>query len=346
MMSVPFVLVAVSLGQANSNTTPLVDPIVVQEVIPTPIPKPKVKHAIGIGLAALASLQVEDGSFGLGRYAQHAGVSALSGLAFMADGNLPDRGKWAGVVRRVVDFLLMHVQPSGLIAATTAHGPMYGHGFSTLLLAEVYGSSHRDDEVRDALSRAIDLIVQTQNEAGGWRYQPVPSDADISVTICQVMALRSARNAGIAVPRATIDRAVQYVRKCQNPDGGFRYMLRDGPAAWPRTAAGVATLYYAGIYEDEAIDRGLDWLLEHATPGSSTARQSHWYYGQYYAVQAMHQAGGARWATWWPAAQATLIGRQSTSGAWVDPHVGAAYGTAMALIALQLPDGLLPILQR
>lgn len=313
---------------------------------PPPISFEMTDRAVETGLTALAAMQVEDGSFGTGRYAQHAGVSALAGLAFMSDGSLCNRGRWSQQVRNVVDFLLEHVQASGLIAATTSHGPMYGHGFATLLLSEIYGSSHRDEDVHDALSRAVDLIVRTQNDDGGWRYQPVPADADVSVTICQVMALRSARTAGIGVPRETIDRAVDYVRRCQNPDGGFRYMIREGPAAWPRTAAGVATLYYAGIYEDEAIDRGLDWLLANAAPGSGTARQSHWYYGQYYAVQAMYQAGGDRWTTWWPAARRTLLSRQSTNGAWIDPHVGTAYGTAMALISLQLPEGLLPIMQR
>ena len=309
-------------------------------------PVDHLRPAIDRGLAALALMQVDDGSFGVGRYDHHAGVSALAALAFMADGNLPDRGRYAPQIRRAIDFLLSHVQPSGLLAADTTHGPMYGHGFGTLLLAEIYGSSHRDEDVHAALVRAVDLIVRTQNKEGGWRYQPVPADADVSVTICQVMALRSARHAGIAVPVETIDRAVAYVRQCQNPDGGFRYMLRDGPAAWPRTAAGVATLYYAGIYEDEAIERGLNWLTKNADPTSSSARQSHWYYGHYYGVQAMHQAGGARWSHWWSGTRSTLLARQSTDGAWIDPHVGPAYGTAMALITLQLPEGLLPILQR
>ena len=101
--------------------------------------------------------------------------------------------------------------------------------------------------MRDALVKAVELIVGTQQEEAGWRYNPVPVDADISVTICQIMALRSARNAGIKVPKRTIDRAVQYVRACQNPDGGFKYMIQAGGSAWPRTAAGVASLFYAGI---------------------------------------------------------------------------------------------------
>ena len=322
------------------------DPLQTTEPVQDVTPVINLRAAIDTGLASLARMQVEDGSFGSGRYDRHAGVTALSGLAFMADGNLPDRGRYAPQVRRTLDFLLKHVQPSGLIAAETSHGPMYGHGFATLLLAEIYGSSHRDMDVHDALSRAVDLIVRTQNEEGGWRYQPVPADADVSVTICQVMALRSARHAGIAVPVETIDRAVAYVRQCQNEDGGFRYMLREGPAAWPRTAAGVATIYYAGIYEDAAIERGLDWLLQHADPSMSAARQSHWYYGHYYAVQAMYQAGGDRWVHWWKGTQRILLSRQSSRGEWSDPHVGAAYGTAMALITLQLPEGLLPILQR
>jgi len=39
-------------------------------------------------------------------------------------------------------------------------------------------------------------IIESQNAEGGWRYNPRPFDADISVTVCQMMALRSAKNAG------------------------------------------------------------------------------------------------------------------------------------------------------
>lgn len=64
--------------------------------------------------------------------------------------------------------------------------------------AEVYGM-YPDSMVRDKLKAAVKLIVSTQNDEGGWRYEPKRQDADISVTICQVMALRAARNAGIDV---------------------------------------------------------------------------------------------------------------------------------------------------
>jgi hypothetical protein len=174
----------------------------------------------------------------------------------------------------------------------------------------------------------------------------VPYDADVSVTITQVMGLRSARNAGIKVPRQTIDRAVDYVRRCQNADGGFKYMLSAGGSAWPRTAAAVATLYYAGIYEDDSIARGEDYLLRNAFPGMGIAGQAHYYYGMYYSAQTMYLAGGEKWERWWPAARQELIARQAANGGWLDSSTGGADATAMALIVLQMPKRYLPIFQR
>lgn len=298
------------------------------------------------GLAYLATLQNSDGSFGRGRYGRHVGIASLCAIAFMADGHLPGRGDYGEVVQRTLEFVLANSTETGLLAADTADQPMYGHGFAALFLGEVYGMTPSDRRVRDALVRAVQLIVNSQNDEGGWRYNPVPFDADVSVTICQIMALRSARNAGIHVPRETIDRAVDYVRECQNPDGGFKYMRRVGASDWPRTAAGVASLFYAGIYEDDSIDRGVDYLMRTALPGMPGARQNHYYYGHYYAVQSMYLAGGTSWERWWPAIRDELINRQSTDGRWVDHQIGDAYATAMALIILQMPKRYLPIFQR
>ncbi|MAT80104.1 MAG: prenyltransferase [Phycisphaerae bacterium] len=298
------------------------------------------------GLAYLSGQQEENGSFGRGRFSNHVAITSLAALAFMADGHVPGRGPYGDQVQSALEFILDNAQESGLIAAQAAHGPMYGHGFATLFLGEIYGMSLSDDRVREVLEKAVDLIVRTQNREGGWRYQPVPVDADVSVTICQVMALRSARNAGIKVPRSTIERAVRYIRDCQNIDGGFRYMTRAGSSAWPRTAAGVAALFYAGIYEDNSINRGLGYLIRTSLPGSTRVRESHYYYGQYYAVQSMYLAGGSWWRTWWPAIRETLLRRQSANGGWLDHHIGGAYSTSMALIILQMPKRYLPIFQR
>jgi Prenyltransferase and squalene oxidase repeat len=307
----------------------------------------KLIAAVALGLEYLRKQQNTDGSFGRDQFGKNVAITALAAIAFMADGHLPGRGEYGQEVARALEFILLSIDETGLIAADNAQGPMYGHGFATLFLGEVYGMNPADRRVHDALVKAVGLIVGTQNEEGGWRYNPIPNDADISVTITQVMALRSARNAGIKVPKTTIDRAVEYVKRCQNPDGGFKYMAAAGGSAWPRTAAGVATLFYAGVHEDEAITRGLDYLTRTALPGPGRQpNQAHYFYGQYYAVQAMYLAGGDHWDRWWPAVREELIARQSSNGGWFDNHAGQAYATAMSLIVLQMPKRYLPIFQR
>ncbi len=299
--------------------------------------------AVDRGSAWLVRQQAPDGSFGsLSHYGPHVGITGLAALSLMCDGNMPGRGPYGGAVDHALSFVLSHSSESGLLAAETSHGPMYGHGFATLFLAEVYGMSHRP-EVRETLRKAIRLIVNTQNHEGGWRYQPVRDDADLSVTVCQVMALRAARNSGIYIDKQVINNAIEYVKTSQNPDGGFRYMLNSGGSAFARSAAGVATLQYAGIYSGEELQRGLEYLGRFRPPKEQTV--GHYFYGHYYAAQAMFLAGDDHWTEWWPAIRDELLDRQDTDGSWRG-QAGQEYGTAMALIVLNMPNRLLPIFQK
>lgn len=319
--------------------------------LPNEMP-PELDRAVSRGLARLAQFQNADGSFGEAQFGRTVAVTSLACLAFMADGNLPGRGVYGDVVRKGLEYVLRNATDSGLLATDTASSPMYGHGFATLFLAEVYGTTpgggdtELANRVHRALVRAVRLIESSQNSEGGWRYNPVPFDADTSVTICQVMALRSARNAGLEVSKQVIDRAVEYVRSCQNPDGGFRYQGVMGPSAWPRSAAAVATLQYAGIYEDRAIDSGLRYLFAVSMPGDGDGTAIHYHYGQYYAIKATFLAGGESWARWWPNIRSELLRIQQPDGRWIDSSAGDEYGTAMALIVLQVPKRYLPIHQK
>ncbi len=313
---------------------------------------PELDRAVSKGLAVLAGMQNADGSFGDAQFGRTVAVTSLACLALMADGNLPGRGAYADIVSKGLEYVLQNAGETGLIATPNTTSPMYGHGFATLFLGEVYGMTQGGgdtalaDRVHRALLRAVRLIETTQNDEGGWRYNPVPFDADVSVTICQIMALRSARNAGLEVSKSVIDHAVEYVRACQNPDGGFRYQSMSGPSGWPRSAAGIASLQYAGIYKDRAIDSGMEYLFRNALPGKAEAQPIHFYYGHYYAVQACFLSGGDRWATWWPAIRRELMTMQSGAGSWSDNSAGDDYGTAMALIILQMPKRYLPIFQK
>ena len=123
------------------------------------------------------------------------------------------------------------------------------------------------------------------------------------------------------------------------------YMIQGGPSAFPRTAAGVVALYSAGIYEGPEIERGLTYVMDYLPRGGATSREGHYFYGHYYAVQAMWHAGGEYWTKWFPAIRDELILRQQDNGSWADA-ICAEYGTAMASIILQMPNNYLPIFQR
>lgn len=312
---------------------------------------PETQDAIDRGLSWLATRQHANGGFGSGMmYQDNVAVTGLCGMAFLAAGNTPGRGRYGGNVERAVEYLVGQAKSNGYIIndRNRYHGPMYGHGFATLFLAEVYGMSP-NEELRDTLQKAVKLIVDSQNDEGGWRYFPDSREADISVSVCQMMALRAARNAGLHVPKSTVDRCMEYIKRCQNPiDGGFRYRLQGRPnSEFPRSAAAVVAFYNAGIYEGPALQRGLNYLMRYLPSGQIFRYESYYFYAHYYAVQAMWHAGGDYWKKWYPAIRDELLQRQNGGDDhWRSSSICNEYGTAMALLILQLPNNYLPIFQR
>jgi hypothetical protein len=325
---------------------------------------PDAQKAIERGLRYLVDSQEVDGKFGTGQYRGNVAITSLGGLALMAGGHQPGRGQYGRAVVKAVQYVLRQEErtPKGGYLRNrfaSPHGPMYGHGFGTLFLAEIHGmipDRTLREQVRETLKHAVKLIENSQNPDGGWRYTPYSRDADLSVTICQIMALRAARNAGIDVDKGVVDKCINYVKECQvnqrsDPAyGGFRYMKQGGPPAFARTAAGVVALNSAGVYKGPEVESGLKFLTTHCKPGQQQffpgrGADLYYFYGHYYAVQAMWTAGGDYWSDWYPAIRDELVARQRTEGYWPDaicPH----YGTAMACIILQVPNNYLPILQK
>lgn len=329
---------------------------------------PATQRAIDASLQWLSSQQHADGSFGTGQYHGNVAVTSIAGLAFMSAGSQPGRGRYGEHVTRAVRYILRSEDQNqrGFLNNRQAafHGPMYGHGFATLFLAEVYGMVNEPElrtQLRGTLGRAIALIIRAQNNEGGWRYTPTSQDADLSVTVCQIMALRAARNAGIAVPAANANKCTEYVKRCQDKNsGGFRYQAGfGGGAGFARTAAGVVALNSAGVYLESPPERGggsvrsgLDYLMRFR-PGAGGGGvfgnpevQMHYYYGHYYAVQAMWTAGGNYWRQWYPGIRDELIASRRQDGSWQQGLMCSNYCTGMALIILQVPNNYLPILQR
>ena len=352
-------------------------------------------NAVEKGLAYLAEQQQRDGSwrgsvgfklnqdYSVQEYnVPHVGVTALCGMAYLAGGHLPDRGQYGPGLDRAITWLIRQQNDNGFITAHQSR--MYDHAFATLFLAEIFGQTARSD-VRAALQRAVDLIVSSQNEKGSWRYQPFALESDMSITVCQLMALRAARNVGIKVPADRIERAVRYVLASQvtrddtrgmwgfSPHvdedgyyalgrGAFRYQYQEDDASrssFALTAAGITSLYHAARYDttSELVD-SLHFLEERMDTVSRAPWRCHYFYwyGHYYACQAMFitgEVGGKKWwERYWKHISQELLETgsaysQASDGSWpneVGP--GRNFATAVALIVLQVPFRYLPILQR
>jgi len=301
---------------------------------------PKGRRAIDAALAYLARTQNADGSWNSANYGKPTAIAALAGLAFMSDGRLPGRAQYGDNVSKAVDYVLRSAQPTGLLEYGTPHHAMYSHAFATLFLAEAWGMTSNAD-IKDKLKNAVDLIVRTQNREGGWRYEPKVADADISVTVCQIVALRAAANAGIAVPRETVDNAVGYLKKCERSDGGFAYQAGGGESAFPRSAGGLVSLVLAGGYDEPEVPRCVNYLKANANYTGQF-----WFYGQYYAAQAIHLAAAAEWPAWYSGATDRLTRRQSVDGSWTAANEDTGQCTAMGILILTIPNGYLPLYQR
>jgi squalene cyclase len=301
------------------------------------------KKATARALEWLAGKQNADGSWSEGRYPHNTAITSFALLAFMSQGHLPNQGQYGPEVAKGCRFLLASARSDGYLIGSR-HGNMYCHGMATLALAELWGMTG-DDEIKPVLKKAVDLIVKCQSREGGWRYNPDPSGADISVTIMQVMALRAAKNGGLHVPDETMKKAIGYINHCYNPyRGGFSYMPGQQPG-FARTAAGTCVLQLTGEYKAKEIPQAIQYLKDHFHDGQ------HWWYGHYYASHSMHQVGGKDWEEWYTKIRGVLLPRQSADGSWnardLDREgVGTIYQTSIAVIILSVPAGYLPIFQR
>jgi len=323
-----------------------------QDVYPPGVSK-DVHEAIRRGLSWLERNQGNDGSWrnsgGYGSYP--AAMTGLAGMAFVAAGSTPTRGKNWRSVRQSVDFLLKNADPaSGVISVPQEEGrSMYGHGFATLFLASVFGMEEdlrKQEKLKRALDKAVGLIAQAQSSAGGWIYTPDSNGDEGSVTVTQVQALRACRMAGIVVDKKAIDKAVDYIKRCQNPDGSIRYSLGSGGSGRPAiTAAGVAVLYNAGVYDDQPfVEKAVQYCKQHIQ--ISVDNTGHHYYTHLYWSQALYQRGGDDWTGYYSKMSDWLLKQQKKDGSWEGDGVGSVYGTAIALIVLQLPYAMAPIYQR
>ena len=225
-------------------------------------------------------------------------------------------------------------------------------------------NAEMDRNIHDRCQKGIDLIVKSQkirkntSNRGGWRYTPVSEDSDLSVSVWQLMALRSAKNDGLNVPSETIDDAIAYLsRSFTSPIGldqkplerknGFSYEPNQRNPTFTMTSAGLLAVQVCGDYDSDLVLGATDWLLEH--PPKRDDR--YLMYGLYYYSQAMHQRGGEAAKIAQEQVRSLLLDSQQKNGAWLSPAseeqgIGEVYSTSLAILSLSVNHHYLPIYQK
>ncbi len=307
--------------------------------------------AIDRGLNYLARTQSRDGSWtNRGRYGSYpVAMTALAGIPLLMDGNTTTQGRFAPQVDRAARYLVRASMPTGEITKFESEGrPMYGHGFAMLFLSQLYGMTEdvdRAKKIHDVLRRAVELTGRAQSPLGGWYYTSDSRNDEGSVTITQVQALRSCRNVGVLVPKSIIDSAMKYLAESQNSDGGIRYALkqRRGNSRPAITAAAVLCWYNAGQYKSPLARKALKFCIPKIKPQGTAG--GHDYYAHLYFSQALYVSKAPYWDEYFQKRRSFLLAQQRPDGSWSGDGVGDIYGTAAALIVLQLPFNQLPIMQ-
>lgn len=327
----------------------------------SPFQKDRVDDAINRGIDYLVSEQFSEGplvgAINDGQNASHlVAMTSLSIMAMAAVGHQPSDPTPEGrAMRHALEFVLKREnQLEGYYGADGSR--MYGHGITTLMLAEILGmgvDDAQDEMIRTRLQSAVNLILTSQRvkkgekHRGGWRYVPNAGDSDLSVSVWQVMALRSAKNAGIEVPSESIEAAVEYIRRCYNQrHDAFSYEPGGNPD-YAMVAAGLLAMQVCGQYDADEVKGAADWLNNRELNYGH-----HWFfYGTYYFSQGMYQRGGVYAERARSRVEDVLLRFQTDGGSWTassgqERGAGRVYTTTMAILSLSVKYHYLPIYQR
>lgn len=303
--------------------------------------------AVERGLAWLRTQQQGDGGIA-GR--QRTAATGLAALAHLAAGTTPDLPEHGPAVRRMLVHLLGRADERGYFGGDG--GRMYAHAIVCMVLANALGTTRDDDldeRLRVALARGIAVITtaarigKPEDQRGGWRYSPDEAGSDVSVSGWQIAALHAARRAGLAVPDDVLAGGLAYVRSRIAPDGrvGYTSAGEDRP---PLRGLALFALDLQAGERDVLRDRIVARMRAEPPVWSGP-----WFfYRIYYDATGLSRCEPALWAEWREPLTALLVANQGKDGSWPAPpgdnerEHGAAYATAMALLALTVDLRLLP----
>ena len=332
------------------------------------------EKAVVRGLNWLSEHQAKDGSWSLSPSAVCGNQScgevnvesreAATGLAilpFLGAGHVPgEKGPYKDVLDKGMEWLVSKVNKQERLMPPDSpnHFHMYAHAIVTIVLCEATALKP-DGPWRAAAQRSAQYIVNAQNRTdGGWRY--APGDAgDTSVFGWQVMALRSARVAGMNIPKPTTTLARRWltIAQASNDQSAYAYQRGRPPTPVMTAEALLCRQLFGDSPRARGMARGTMLVMDDLSRSFSIRNYYYWYY----ATQLMHNSGGKNWSKWNPLIREKLISEQLSGkdsghafGSW-QPLLpttdrwgrtgGAIMQTSLALLTLEVYYRYLPLYQ-
>ncbi len=269
------------------------------------------------------------------------GCTGLAVLAFLGAGYHPNQKIHQATVRRGLGWLVQQVGPDGHLRDDDR---VYGQAIATMALCEAYGMSG-DSRYREPAQRAINYIMSQMTPYGGFGYD-VERD-DTSVTGWHIMAIKSARLAGLDMPSFAEERSRHFLGAVLTSSGESQYRISRSNTTRALTAVGLLGRLFLDVGPDDKDVVKIAGLIRQWGPSIEDE------YYTYHATYGMFQMGGDYWDAWNAKFRDALIARQvklgTDAGSW-DP-TGTAWGaaggrvyvTALYTLALEVYYRYLPV---
>lgn len=324
--------------------------------------KPEAEEAVVKGLRWFAKNQNEDGSFGNTNH--KAAMTGLVLLAFLGHCETPDSKEFGdNVLNAILWMVELGVNQNGrLTTKGNAQQWVYDHGIATYALSEAYSitkyGKRRIPRIRQVLEMAVPLIIQGQQQGGGWDYGYSKGDrVDMSVAGWQIQALKAAQHSKIPIAglNEAMDLAMTFVRGMQGPSGGFGYNGPEDKISLAGAGA-LALIMGTGQSRSREVRKAVEFINDSTDHNYKGSALSDSLYGWYYNTQACFQAGGSSWTKWNRGFQKELLKYQNEDGSWSEDAPGLAdhvtsrgaagdaviYRTALAVLCLEVYYRYLP----
>lgn len=294
---------------------------------------PDAEQSIKRGLQWLARQQQSDGHWelhqgypdpGFSWTKTDTGATALALLAFLGHGNTHQNGEFAEVVDKGLTWLRGIQDPEtgdfhDMRREQGREGAFYAHSMATIAICEALALT-QDQELKPAAELGVKYLLFAQHpDFGGWKFRPISKTmvGDMAVTGWALMALHTARMAGLEIPQEDFVRASSFLDSVK-ARGLSRYkfdpITPDDHASAAMTAEAILCRQWFGWPRDlPEMAQAVKYIsADDQAPSWTEGRRN--VFQWYYTSQVLHNLGGEDWKRWNVAVRNAIVRNQVTVG--------------------------------